>query len=268
MTFVSFEYAGCSDIGERKRQEDAYGIKVFEHAQTSKGRDDARSMELMAVLADGMGGHAGGAIASELATSCFMSNYPKITGPIDKRLLLSLDVCNKKMAAGIRLDEKLQGMGCTLLGVAIDRHGVHWVSVGDSLLYLYHKEKLVKLNEDHSLAPIFDELVANGEMTQNEAIHHPRRNMLRSAITGEEIKLVDLNREVVPLSKGDWLILASDGLGTLLGHEMEIIIAKNSAANADQLAQALVAGVMKKAREEQDNVTVLAIGFDEVKARP
>ncbi len=267
MTLVSFQYAGRSDIGKRKRQEDAYGVKVFEHAQTltGEGPGEARPVELIAVLADGMGGHAGGAIASELATSCFMSNYPKINGPIDKRLLLSLDACNKDMAEGIKKDQSLQGMGCTLLGVAIDRHGVHWVSVGDSLLYLYHKEKLVKLNEDHSLAPIFDGLVANGEMTQNEAVHHPQRNMLRSAITGEDIKLVDLNREVVPLCKGDWLILASDGLGTLQPSEMAATIARHSRASADQLAQALVAGVMKKARLEQDNVTVLAIGFDELK---
>lgn len=269
MTFVSFQHAGRSDIGERKHQEDAYGIKVFQHLAKGddKGRDKTRSMELIAVLADGMGGHVGGAKASKITCVGFMTNYPKIDGAKDKRLLLSLDACNKTMAATIEEDHKLQGMGCTLVGVSVDAKGVHWVSVGDSLLYLFHNKKLIKLNEDHSLAPVLDDLVERGEITENEALHHPKRNMLRSAVTGDEIKLVDLNREAVPLTRGDWLILASDGLATLTQDHIAKIVAKNSLKSADQIAQVLLAEVKKKALPEQDNITVLAIGFDKMKTR-
>ena len=274
MTLVSFQHAGRSDKGARERQEDAFGIKVFEHSLVGAaqriGADgkEAHGMELVAVLADGMGGHVGGATASQMVTSCFLSHYPEISGSCDKRLLLSLDACNKRVAASVEEQPELQGMGCTLLGVAIDRHGVYWVSVGDSLLYLYHQGKLQKLNEDHSLAPVFDELVANGEMSRNEALHHPKRHMLRSALTGKEIKLVDLNREVLPLDKGDWLILASDGLGTIDREETGEVIARNADGTADQLAQALVEAVKRKSRPGQDNVTVLAIGFDVKKTDP
>ena len=273
MTFVSFQHAGQSDIGARSRQEDAFGIKVFQHAQmrdTKAGDgepDQSPAMELIAVLADGMGGHVGGARASKITCGCFMTTYPKIEGPIDKRLLLSLDASNKSVAAAIDKNHKLQGMGCTLVGVSIDPTGVHWISVGDSLLYLYHNKRLSKLNEDHSLAPVLDDLVTRGEMTSIEARHHPKRNMLRSAIGGEEIRLVDLNREVVPLTRGDWLILASDGLGTLTNDQIAKIIDRNAERNADQIVQALLKAVKNKARPDQDNTTVLAIGFDKTKTR-
>ncbi len=276
MTFVSFQHAGRSDKGARKRQEDTYGIKVFQHVdkrrvtgpsgENGAAQDKARAMELIAVLADGMGGHVGGAKASKMTCECFMSTYPKIDGPQDKRLLLSLDACNNKLADTIENDPGLKGMGCTLLGVCVDHSGVYWVSVGDSLLYLFHNKKLSKLNEDHSLAPVLDDLVGRGEITADEAQHHPKRNMLRSAVTGEEIKLVDLNREAVPLSPGDWLVLASDGLATLSSDQIAKIIARNRTKSADQLAQALVSAVKRKALPEQDNVTVLAIGFDKIKA--
>lgn len=275
MTFVSFQHAGRSDIGERARQEDAYGIKIFEHSLVGSDKgsesgsdgelDATRSMELIAVLADGMGGHVGGAKASKLTCSSFLKTYPKIDGPKDKRLLLSLDQSNKDIASEIEKDNELNGMGCTLIGVCVDRSGVHWVSVGDSLLYLFHNKKLSKLNEDHSLAPVLNDLVARGEMTSNEAAHHPKRNMLRSAITGDEIKLVDLNREAVPLSRGDWLILASDGLATLSNDQIAKLVVRNSTKGADQMAQALIAGVKKKDLEGQDNITVVAIGFDKAK---
>ncbi len=275
MTFVSFQHAGRSDIGERKRQEDAYGVKVFEHVLAGRGgvRDPsgeedpggAGSMELIAVLADGMGGHVGGARASRLTCNSFLSSYPKIEGAKDRRLLLSLDRSNKQIASAIEQDETLQGMGCTLVGVCVDRSGVYWVSVGDSLLYLFHNQKLSRLNEDHSLAPVFDDLVDRGEMSETEARHHPKRNMLRSAITGEEIKLVDLNREAVPLSRGDWLILASDGLASLSNDQISRLVAQNSSGSADQMAQALINGVKRKAIAGQDNITVVVIGFDMIK---
>ncbi len=89
--------------------------------------------------------------------------------------------------------------------------------------------------------------------------------MLRSAVTGEEITLVDLNRERVPLVRGDWLILASDGLATLSDDQISKIVSRNRSKDADQMAQALLSAVKRKARPEQDNVTILAIGFDKMK---
>ena len=281
MKFVSFQHAGRSDKGQRSRQEDAYGIKVFEHSLAGQRKESskagakiadgeligARSMELIAVLSDGMGGHVGGARASKLTCGSFLATWPKIEGPNDRRLLLSLDHANKTIASEIETDASLQGMGCTLVGVCVDRSGVHWVSVGDSLLYLYHNKKLSKLNEDHSLAPVLDDLVEQGEMTSLEAARHPKRNMLRSAITGEEIRLVDLNREAIPLGRGDWLILASDGMTSLSNDQVARLVAKNRNGSADQMAQALVAAVKKKAVTGQDNITVVVIGFDKTKTR-
>ncbi len=262
--FVSFQHAGRSDPGARTHQEDAYGIRVFQH-DSARGRGSGREkrpMELIAVLADGMGGHVGGAIASKIVCGCFMTTYPKMAGAVEKRLLLTLDACNRAMAATIARNSRLKGMGCTMIGISVESSGVRWVSVGDSLLYLFHNRKITRLNEDHSLAPVLDRLVLQGEISTTEARHHPKRNMLRSAITGDDIKLVDLNRQAVPLERGDWLVMASDGLSTLGQDQIEKIVGRNSAANADQIAQSLIAAVKRKAVKGQDNITVLAIGFD------
>ena len=162
MTFVSFQYAGRSDIGERKHQEDAYRIKIFEHTQLGEEANGAHVMELIAVLADGMGGMWEAALPASLRPLVSCQAIQKSSAPWTSACCSRLMPATEHMATELETDQNLQGMGCTLLGVAIDRHGVHWVSVGDSLLYLYHNGNLVKLNEDHSLAPVFDALVAKG----------------------------------------------------------------------------------------------------------
>jgi protein phosphatase len=266
MTIVSFQHACRSDKGMRERQEDAYGIRVFHSLASRNGEEgekiDEGPTELVAVLADGMGGHVGGARASKLTCSRFLATYPKIEGSIEWRLLRALEDCNKGLAKAIKRNQKLHGMGSTLVGLSIDATGLHWISVGDSLLYLYRDKKLKRLNEDHSLAPVLDELVAQGEMGAQESLHHPKRNMLRSAVTGDEVELVDLSQKVLPLESGDWLIVASDGITTLTEDKIGKIISRTGSQGADQIVRALISAVKKQAEPQQDNTTVLAIGFD------
>ena len=85
--------------------------------------------------------------------------------------------------------------------------GVEWVSVGDSPLLLFRQGEIALLNEDHSLAPELDRLAALGRMTPEEAKSDPRRHMLRSAVTGDELDLVDVSRRPLALEAGDYVIL-------------------------------------------------------------
>ena len=92
-------------------------------------------------------------------------------------------------------------MPCSALTV------VEWVSVGDSPLMLFRRGEIALLNEDHSLAPELDRLAEIGSITEDEAKRDPRRHMLRSAITGDEIELVDVSRNPLRIETGDFIIL-------------------------------------------------------------
>ena len=89
------------------------------------------------------------------------------------------------------------------------------MSVGDSPLLLFRRGEIALLNEDHSLAPELDRLAKIGRITAEQAKTDPRRHMLRSAVTGEELDLVDVSRKPLVLEAGDYVILASDGVQTL-----------------------------------------------------
>ena len=140
-------------------------------------------------------------------------------------------------------------MGCTLVGVVVDPVGLRWVSVGDSRLFLFRKGELYQLNEDHSLAPMLDQLVEQGEMTREQALNHPRRHHLRSALTGEPIELIDLARERVGLHADDCIILASDGLDTLEPDEIaDLIEAQPARRRGSRSRQSLIDSVDRAGR--------------------
>ena len=120
---------------------------------------------LTAVLADGMGGHTGGALASGLACKFFLHAYATSSGDVPARLAEALDLANAAIAHETAENPALSGMGCTLIGAAFGPDGIEWVSVGDSPLFLVRKGEIVLLNEDHSLAPEIDKLAAAGKIT-------------------------------------------------------------------------------------------------------
>ncbi|MEI9899030.1 MAG: hypothetical protein WDN31_01655 [Hyphomicrobium sp.] len=153
----------------------------------------------------------------------------------------------------------LAGMGTTLVAAVFTNDGVEWVSVGDSPLLLFRRGEIALLNEDHSLAPELDRLAAIGRITPEQAKTDPRRHMLRSAVTGDELDLVDISRKPLLLEDGDYIILASDGLHTLETSEVERIISAYAEDGAESVANALVRAVEAIRDPHQDNTTVLAV---------
>ena len=148
----------------------------------------------------------------------------------------------------------------TLIGAVIDPIGLSlWISVGDSRLYLFRKGELYLLNEDHSLAPLLDELVRQGEMSEDDALQHPRRHHLRSALTGDAIELIDLARDRLRLQPDDCVLLASDGLDTLEPDVIADLIETNRARGADAIASALIDTIDIIGRPGQDNTTVMTV---------
>jgi protein phosphatase len=243
---VGFEYAIRAAKGARSYQEDAAGV-----------RQDAGG--LTAVLADGMGGHAGGAVASELASTRFLQAlaFSASAGDVRARLAEALDLANAAIAAKAAQDPHLDGMGCTLIGAALLPERIDWISVGDSPLFLVRSGEIVRLNEDHSLAPQVDRLAATGRISWEAARADPRRHVLRSALTGAEIDMIDRPQAPLALDPGDVVILASDGIHSI--SEAEIAGGVASAGTPDAAADALLAAVAAAGDPHQDNITVVVV---------
>jgi PPM family protein phosphatase len=214
---------------------------------------------LLAILADGMGGHAGGALASRMACDYFVGAYTLPNGSQSNPLMNGLAAANEAIAAKVVENPLLQGMGSTLVAVSFAQEGIHWVSVGDSPLLLWRRGEIVQLNEDHSLAPDLDRLVAAGKITELQARRDPRRHMLRSAVTGEDIDLVDISRKPLTLERGDFVILASDGVQTLDNTEIERIVAGYGPDGAAAVAAALIRAIDALREPHQDNATVVVV---------
>lgn len=212
-----------------------------------------------AVLADGMGGHAGGSLASRLVCDHFLSAATSLEGGPAARLAAGLAAANDAIARKVFVAPAFAGMGSTLIGAAFSHLGLEWVSVGDSPMFLYRRGDIVVLNEDHSLAPELDRQVAAGRLTGEQARRDPRRHMLRSAVTGDEIDLIDVSRAPLALEPHDVVILASDGIATIDTTEISRIVAARANEGAAPTARALIRAVEDVRMSHQDNTTVVVV---------
>lgn len=253
-----FDHASRASQGARSYQEDTALVWPGAEGPGASAGAPANGA-LLAVLADGMGGHAGGAIASRTVCESFVTAYSDHSGASHERLVAGLEAANDAIADRVRASPALNGMGSTLIGVVFGDDGCEWVSVGDSPLFFYRHGEIATLNEDHSLAPELDRLAAAGAITAEAARRDPRRHMLRSAVTGDELALVDLSKRPLRLERGDYVILASDGLQTLEQEEIERIIAAYAEDGAAAVAGALIRAVEAIRDPHQDNTTVIAV---------
>ena len=223
---------GAQHQGARPYQEDSW---------TLRGLPDGA---LLAVLADGMGGHAGGSVASRLAVGAFIMAVEQ-----GGSLAEALQAANLAIAEGAARNTALRGMGSTLVAVMVKGDAVMWISVGDSPLYLVQDGRLERLNADHSMAPQIDELVARGVISAVEAAHHPGRHTLREAVMGERLTLIDQGSRA--LDPGGRLLVCSDGILSL--GDARIV------ANAARPVQELIEAVLAVGAPAQDNVTVIKL---------
>lgn len=242
-------FSGKELIGQRENQED---YSLF--------RTLGGGSMLLAVMADGMGGHASGEVASKKAVDAFnetFANYP--SNQIASKLTAALQQANSQVAQSVREVPALDGMGCTLIAACIGNDGLQWISVGDSLLLLIRGGKIRRLNADHSMMALINESVKSGKMSDAEAKNYPYKNALRSAITGGEIALIDAPGHPFKLKRGDTIILATDGILSLTEGEILSEVNRNRGCPADQIATGLIRAVESKNRPKQDNTSIQVI---------
>lgn len=243
------DFAGIEFLGDRQNQEDYSLFTVYNQRRG-----------ILVILADGMGGHTSGEIASKLATNSFdvaFKTYPSES--VTAKLTASLYQANNDLAKRINNEPNLNGMGSTLIGAYIDKDGLNWISVGDSLLYLFRGRKLWRLNADHSMGSLVDESYRLGKISKQEADNYPNRNALRSAVMGEEITLIDSPKNPMQLYSGDVVIISSDGLQTIDERAIESTVDVMSSSSAKKIALSLLEQVKERNRPKQDNVTIQVI---------
>jgi protein phosphatase len=245
------QFAGLQLQGGRPYQEDDFGF-LNDLKET-----DPSPTHLLVVLADGMGGHSGGAHASALAVDTFLQAYQQAPGSVTERMVKSLNDSNERIRIDAEGDPQLTGMGCTLVAAAFLEDGLVWVSVGDSPFWRFRDGGIKQLNEDHSMAPLIAQQVTAGALSPEEAARHPHRNALRSALIGEPIPKTDLRESPIRLRPGDKFLLASDGLQTLTDQEIAAILEED--ADALDLARKLLRAVEEKNRRGQDNTTAIVV---------
>ena len=236
--------------GRREEQQDSYGwVREPGHGNVPE--------QWVLFLADGMGGHAGGATASRIVVETFGNAFLETRRAVSERLEESLERVNWEVGRAVRSNPALVGMGATLVAAHISNGQlVRWLSVGDSPMWRYADGRLDRLNRDHSMTPVLGQLVELGFLTEEEAAADDRHHQLRSVVMGDEIPLKDLQDDAIELTEGEVLIVASDGLETLSVEEIAGIIAGHL-ASAATMVRALLASVRKIERPRQDNATVI-----------
>ena len=235
-------------IGTRKSQQDHAAIVNWPNGFS------------LAILADGMGGHAGGAEASHLVVNTFRESFVESEeSDIRQRFLEGLSAANLAVYDYAKSHPELEGMGSTFLAVTFDGAAIQWISVGDSPLWLFRDGNIRQINENHSMAAVLAKQVEEGLITEEEAASSPERSQLLDAVLGKDIKMVDAPEETLPVQDGDIIILASDGVETCSLDELQQLLVQelqDSSCSSEKIVAKILASVEAHQRQSQDNSTL------------
>ncbi len=234
-------------IGARAQQQDSAAARSF-----------GSSGGAVLVLADGLGGHTGGAEASRIVIETFRDAADR--GVFDEAgsrrtgLRATLETANERIANGVDPEHGQRGMASTAVAVVLADGMVHWISIGDSHLYVWRGGRIAKLNEDHSQAGL---MVRSGQYKPTDPEVAAAKSVLVSALTGRKLEIVDHPAQAFPVQQGDIVLLASDGLNTLSEQEIQEVVGAVQEQGARQVGVALLDHVRGRRLERQDNTAVV-----------
>ena len=242
---VSYDIAWDQIQGRRKAQQDCAVCIPMDVSQH------------LLVLADGMGGHTAGDVASSVAVTGFCGAFeaPGMPKEPNERLKAALEAANYALYDQIAAAPELTGMGTTLVAAVVEGRQLRWVSVGDSPLWLIRDGAIRRLNADHSVAGDLAERVATGEMTIEEAAMAPGGSLLLSALQGGDVDLVDIPEAPARLKPGDVVIVASDGVETCSLDELIALVGAED--SAEDMVSRILAEIEENQRVYQDNATLI-----------
>ena len=255
------------------------GLRISADAQSDvgrkrKGNEDALCLndeQRLYVVADGMGGHAAGEVASRVAVDA-IAEFVELTGGnqeitwpfgLDEtisyegnRLKTAVRHANTRVIEATRESAEYEGMATTVAAVLVDGDIANLAHVGDSRIYLWNGESIQQLTRDHSWV---NEQIENGAISPEQARSHPLRNVVTRALGGRADLVVDIqSRRMAP---GDMLLLCSDGLTTMIPDDGIARILRESDGDVARATTALVSEANERGGE--DNITVVLLKFGE-----
>jgi PPM family protein phosphatase len=252
MAAAVIKACGLTDVGrKRKHNEDAFASDVNEG---------------LFIVADGMGGHAAGEVASKITVETIgefiaatrqkeEATWPfKYNHELDfnsNRLAVAIEKANERVMAAVAAQPWLKGMGTTVVAGLLNEKLLSLAHVGDSRAYLLRDGQLSRLTDDHSWV---HEQVTAGILTEEEAKTHPLKNVVTRALGGGPSVSPDLQELV--FSPGDRYLFCSDGLTTMVGDE-EILETATSVKDTQALCRKLVD--MANEKGGVDNITVVIV---------
>jgi protein phosphatase len=234
---MPFEIGALSDVGQRRSgNEDALDIVKLDHGAH------------FCVVADGMGGHQAGEVASRLAVETLRSSFRNVP-PVEAALTDAIERANRVILSEAQTDPGKQGMGTTVLCALLEAGQAHLANVGDSPAFLVRGQQAHRLTRDHSWVA---EQVEQGLLSEQEALQHPYRSVLTRCLGLGEPAGVE-TYQPLRLESGDTLVLCSDGLTEhVRSGELPVLVAERSAqAAAEELVR------LANQRGGSDNVTVI-----------
>jgi PPM family protein phosphatase len=261
---TAIKACGLSDVGKkRKHNEDAFSSDVSER---------------LFIVADGMGGHAAGEVASKITVETIgefiaatrqkeEATWPfKYNHELDfnsNRLAVAIEKANERVMAAVAAQPWLKGMGTTVVAGLLNERILSLAHVGDSRAYLLRNGALTQLSQDQTLVA---KLVREGVLTEEEAARSEHQNVILQAIgTTPEVE-PEIWREGLALAPGDTLILCSDGLHGLVSDA--VIAATASGRDPMDACRALIAHALEAGGSENVSVGVFRVEAVEQKAQP
>jgi protein phosphatase len=239
-----------------------------------KGNEDALFLnehQKLYVVADGMGGHAAGEVASRVAVDA-IAEFVELTGGNQEitwpfglddsisyegnRLKTAVRHANSRVLEATRESAEYEGMATTVAAVLVDGDVANLAHVGDSRIYVWSAGEITLLTRDHSWV---NEQIENGAISPEQARSHPLRNVVTRALGGRSDLVVDIQSR--RMAEGDMLLLCSDGLTTMVPDDEIARVLGESGGDVADAVQALVG--LANERGGEDNITVVLLKFEE-----
>ncbi|HLS20708.1 MAG TPA: Stp1/IreP family PP2C-type Ser/Thr phosphatase [Bacillota bacterium] len=228
------------------------------HNEDAGGIFYNKSGQLLAVIADGMGGHKAGDIASQLAVSLMQEKWLKekeTTSPeqTEKWLTDTIAALNVTIYERSLEHENFNSMGTTIVSAIVTDDYVTVAHIGDSRCYIYNENGFTQVTEDHSLV---NELMRSGQISKADAKNHPRKNIVLKALGTEKEELADV--QTMSWEKNNKLLLCSDGLtDKVMDDELAKLIAQDE--QVDTIGQQMID--LANDRGGEDNISLVIVNY-------
>jgi PPM family protein phosphatase len=246
------ELGNLTDVGRHRTHNEDY----YCYSEPQADQEFGRKGRLL-IIADGMGGHRGGEVASALAIEVVRATYLASDAEWPQSALVdALQAAHRAIHDAARQHPELQGLGTTCIAAALRGGELSYAHVGDSRLYLVRDSAISQLTQDHT---VIARLLQQGTLTPEQAAVHPDRGVLLAALGAGDNVAVEIPENPIALQPADILLMCTDGLHDLVeDQELAFVVSENPPAKACRVLVELA-----KSRGGFDNITLQILKFEE-----